>query len=324
MMEHMKKKLKILVCFENDSDSHSAHGLRGNRLYFAADFISIGPFNAAQYTNMASFVGTDLDNHILMRIGELSSEFSDTVTDFKQFITTFQDNIGQKMSQLLEQKEFLSIARIYITSSTNAANNNVTSAQKSIPDFPNIISEMTEDLALLKQKICKNSEVLYLASIAQTEKEELLKTQPLDGDEGLYKALEDAKKSNISALASVRTLKKLEFEEFKDFVSPPGPVLRLTDALCILFDKNSSWTDAKFILNVNLAKGLESIDWRTISDAKFDKLKRNADILSVKIPGFQTNWSAVRSIANWICSSVNLTSLTKQMESNAVLNRKLE
>jgi hypothetical protein len=272
--------------------------------------------------------GSDMNQDVLVTIGEISSEFAGCaesgITDFHQFTTIYSKNIGQQMKQLLNQKELLATARKYMSSSTNLVKSNIVSARKSISDFPNIIQEMTEDLAVLKTKLIQNAEQLLLVSNAQQEKEDILYSQPLEGDEGLYKALEDAKHVHLAAFKSVASLKKPEFEEFKNFSQPPAPVLRLCDALCILFDKPPSWPDAKSLLNPNLARNLDLLDMKTISDAKFDKLRRNADILVVKIPGFQTNWTAVRAIAHWICSVVAYTILMKQMESNAKIQRKME
>jgi hypothetical protein len=292
------------------------------------DSIEIGKPTAAQYSKIASLDGNELDKDILVTIGEISSEFAGSaetgLADFNNFTTIYSSNIKHQLKEILHQKELLTSARSYMASSTGIVNYSVLSAQNSIPDFPNIIQEMTEDLAAIAIKLTQNSDHWNLVSIAQKEKEDTLYSRPLEGDEGLYMALDDAKHANFAALKSVGSLKKPEFEDFKNFTAPPAPVLRLTDALCILFDKSPSWPVAKSLLNVNLARGLELLNVKAISESKFDKLKRNADILAVKIPGLQTNWTAVRSIANWICSFVTYALLLKQMESNAKINRKME
>lgn len=245
---------------------------------------------------------------------------------FERFIKTYSANLSTRLSYLEAEKVVFSTAKHNIRTCAHNLGQLVFTARKHLAEFPYTIMEIKKELDSINLKSMQTAENLKQATTLLKEKEEEYLRQAKEGDEHQLtnKAFEEAKNALATSFRAVNQLKRNDIDDFRSFISPPSAVLKLSEAICLLFDRPISWVEAKQLLNNNLASAITSLELKGMPDSKFDKLKKFHELLSSKITGFQSSWVAVRALAIWFCNLVNYLSELREIESFSKINRKAE
>ncbi|KAJ1564089.1 Dynein heavy chain 2, axonemal, partial [Nowakowskiella sp. JEL0078] len=156
-----------------------------------------------------------------------------------------------------------------------------------------------------------------------------------DKEEGLNRLIREREEAQANAsveaariafeqsLHSLHSIRKIDIEEIKTYFSPPPAVVQLMDAIGIIFDRQGGWADAKkFLSSHSFMQKILSLDFKTISMEKVDKLRKFVDMPVLQSERLGNISIAARSLCMWLRSFVIYSKEFRTVRTELGLNLK--
>ena len=194
-----------------------------------------------------------------------------------------------------------------------------------IEKLPKYIDQIKSQIQSFKDQYTANE--LKIAQLEKTlkEKEITLKQAIYDKEEAGFKAtLLQSKEQFDASISFLHTIRKDDIDELKSFTIIPPIVIQLAEAICILFDKQPSWQEAKkLFISTSFMQKVLAMDESVLTAAKIEKLRKyteqpmfNPDKL------FNINVS-VRGFCLWIRHLTHYYYLKSQMSTDAQIAQRI-
>ncbi|KAJ3227581.1 Dynein heavy chain 6, axonemal [Clydaea vesicula] len=356
LCDHLQDKLRFVICIDR-SDSLSINCLTENYRALALgklllvkklsaleyailgknEYISKKHLNEASISEISRIAGkTFLESQTSWKKSNSVDIF--TLELFEKLIEIFNSNIAERSVFLQKHSDSLTFAQEKLQNKIEKLKGTIDSARMGLEEFPVTIKNISRELEFQKSKLMQCQELFQQASKSLREKEDQVgKILSQEQRDLKHRSLDEEKQKFIIAVRALHAVTKNDIEDFKSFVSPPSAIMQLCEALCILFDRIPGWAEAKSLLSSNtIIQKMSSLEFKTVSDLKFERIKRYEELLFPRIQGFQSAWVAARTFGIWFCAlvrymneikiseSLSKSSKKNELKLSKVLNEKLE
>ncbi|KNC97767.1 uncharacterized protein SPPG_06767 [Spizellomyces punctatus DAOM BR117] len=170
----------------------------------------------------------------------------------------------------------------------------VDNTRSQLQNLPALLeSTMAQLNVVTKQLKEKQMDVEKLRKELKSDEESIDRQWRQKQQDAADACLAAARQNLEQSIRRLQALRKDAFEELKAETDPPPPVQFLASAICILFDKPQSWTEArKVIASHSFIFRISSLTADTLPEAVLDKLKK-----IMEEPTFRPDRCAVVGIA---------------------------
>jgi uncharacterized protein YoxC len=244
---------------------------------------------------------------------------------FVQFITNLAKDLVTKYDSVSNQI-------LFMESNLKKINHEVEDLQgkrnewiKESEILPISIGEVAEQIKSLQ-------EALEGVCISIRKIEKLLLEREQEYFNNVYEKEETALKSSLNiakeqfelSVQFLHTIRKYDMDELKNYNQPPPMIAQLADTICIIFDRNPSWLEAKKIIISNtFIQKIVNLDEACLTKSKIDRLKKYTDQ-----PNFCTDRMvaisvAAKALSQWVKTAVSYRWLKLHMSSSAQITAKI-
>jgi hypothetical protein len=183
---------------------------------------------------------------------------------------------------------------------------------------------MNEIMNMKIQLSSINIEMERIATYLSDREQEFFDSVYEKEETALKAAINTAKEQFESSAQFLHTIRKCDMDELKSYNIPPPMIGQIADAICIIFDKNPTWHEAKkIIVNNTFIQKIANFDESILTKSKVERLQKYTEQ-----PNFCTdrmvNLSvAAKGLSHWISTAVQYRWLKLHMSSNAQITAKI-
>lgn len=191
--------------------------------------------------------------------------------------------------------------------------------------LPNVIDNISQQITSLQDRL----EDVYL-SMRRVEK--LLSEKEQEYFNNVYEKEENALKSSLNmakeqfelSIQFLHTIRKYDMDELKNYNVPPPMIGQLGEAICILFDRNPTWLEArKVIVSNTFVQKIANMDESSLTKNKVERLRKYTEQPNFCTDRMVAMSVAAKALSQWLKTAVHYRWLKLHMSSNAQITAKI-
>ncbi|TPX63561.1 hypothetical protein SpCBS45565_g06549 [Spizellomyces sp. 'palustris'] len=216
------------------------------------------------------------------------------INGYEKFLEHVSEYYMNTKNELISQNQKFRRCLTKVGDARELVKTIVDNTRSQLQNLPALLESTTAQLNVVtKQLKDKQMDVEQLRKELKSDEENIDRQWRQKQQDAADACLGAARQNLELSIRRLQALRKDAFEELKAETDPPPPVQFLASAICILFDKPQSWTEArKVIASHSFIFRISSLTADTLQEAVLDKLKK-----IVEEPTFRPDRCAVVGIA---------------------------
>ncbi|KAJ3052239.1 Dynein heavy chain 2, axonemal [Rhizophlyctis rosea] len=332
--------LKITLLLVVSPDSINVHGhyladIRPRLVTYELPSLSQGLLKEIAQVRLRS-VAMVVDVHSLSELvaevflvtvntnAKAAGQFPVSSANFVEFLETFIRILETRTSALQNEAKDVQAALDNIQGAENLMLKRCEEAQKQMTDLPDILRKLDdENTALIEERnnVLKSIEKCQ-QDIRDAERNANIRKREMEADL-VRRSMEAAKTAYDGSLERLQSIGKDDIEELKSFSIPPPTVELLGVALCLVFDRKTTWAEGKKLISSHsfLAR-MAMLEPKSLASSKVQRLQKMLESPVVQPDRLYSALDSVRTMFAWLRATCQYA--TEHLSSRAGTIKRVE